>query len=147
MVRRPDSNHKITQWKITNKKFYPWYMPPFVPPTIFCPHFTLAIWYDSLNKFESFFRLGSVTRNLTWTKSHKNLFLLLTVRTVHLDNLPIKIIKLSDDELVKSEQSTLHLCNLCALRMHRVMRRGRGKKFFWVLLFTLFTSYFLSIIS
>jgi len=38
----------------------------------------------------------------------KKVFLHLTIHTVHLDNLPIKIIKLSSDELVKSEQSIVY---------------------------------------
>lgn len=105
-------------------------MPPFVPPTIFCPLFALAIWYDSLNYSESFFWLGSVTRNLTGTKCHKNLFLHLTVHTLHLDIFPFKIIILSGDELVKSEQSTLHLCDFCARRFRRVRQWEGGKKVF-----------------
>nr|DAI87061.1 MAG TPA: hypothetical protein [Caudoviricetes sp.] len=34
------------------------------------------------------------------------------------------------DELVKSEQSTLHLCDFCARRVRRIRQRGKVKSFF-----------------
>ena len=51
------------------------------------------------------------------------------------------------DELVKSEQSTLHLCDSCARKVRRVRQGGGSKKFFQVLLFTLFTFHFYTVIS
>ncbi|EEH4989156.1 hypothetical protein GZ346_004622, partial [Salmonella enterica] len=80
-------------------------------------------------------------------KHRKKVFLHLTVHTVHLDYFSFYIIKLSGDELVKGEQSTLHLFSFCSFWMRSVRRYTGGKKFFPVLLFTLFTSSFLSIIS
>ncbi|AIJ07730.1 Hypothetical protein ETEE_1273 [Edwardsiella anguillarum ET080813] len=42
--------------------------------------------------------------------------------TVHLDNFLFHIIKLSGDELLKSEQSTLHLCDFCSFWIRPVRR-------------------------
>ncbi|HFW6257769.1 TPA: hypothetical protein ACIB3F_004476, partial [Salmonella enterica subsp. enterica serovar Java] len=58
-------------------------------------------------------------------KREKKVFLYLTVHTVHLNNFLIYIIGLSGDELVKSEQSTLHLCDFCSFWI-RPLRRCAG---------------------
>ena len=65
----------------------------------------------------------------------KKVFLHLTVHTVHPDNFPFNIIEIRGDELVKSEQSTLHPCadlrieaKECRIRM---WSEGGGKKFFF----------------
>lgn len=61
------------------------------------------------------------------------------------------IIKISGDELVKSEQSILHpgkeLAVLFVAGCRRVMPGGGVKKFFLVLLFTLFTLHFFTLFS
>ncbi|EAX5415989.1 hypothetical protein CB663_22610 [Salmonella enterica subsp. enterica serovar Java] len=55
-------------------------------------------------------------------KHRKKVFLHLTVHTVHLGYLSFYIMWLGGDELVKSEQSTLHLCDFCSSRMRPVRR-------------------------
>ncbi|MEP8923454.1 hypothetical protein ABKT64_22040, partial [Enterobacter roggenkampii] len=61
------------------------------------------------------------------------------------------IIIIDGDQLVKSEQSTLHLSAFLACFRQPSPQydgyEGGDKKFFWVLLFTLFTFSFLSKIS
>ena len=77
----------------------------------------------------------------------KKVFLHLTVHTVHLGYFSFYIIQLSGDELVKGEQSTLHLCSFDRSVGARSGDTRGDKKFFPVLLFTLFTFAFLLVIS
>ncbi|EAV8095621.1 hypothetical protein FIW30_16235 [Salmonella enterica] len=57
--------------------------------------------------------------------TEKKVFLHLTVHTVHLDYFSFNINLLGGDELVKSEQSTLHLCDFCSFWI-RPLRRCAG---------------------
>lgn len=55
----------------------------------------------------------------------KKVFLHLTVHTVHLSFFLFNIIMISGEWLVKSEQSTLHLCDFCSF-WNRPVRRCAG---------------------
>ncbi|EDE4420162.1 hypothetical protein BUX70_13540 [Salmonella enterica subsp. enterica serovar Stanley] len=55
----------------------------------------------------------------------------LTVHTVHLVIFLFNIIVISGEWLVKSEQSTLHLCDFFSLWMRTVRRCGGGIKSFF----------------
>ncbi|EFB2292894.1 hypothetical protein FIF78_23480 [Escherichia coli] len=59
-------------------------------------------------------------------KHRKKVFLHLTVHTVHLGCFSFYIMWLGGDELVKSEQSTLHLCDFCSFWI-RPARRYAGR--------------------
>ena len=68
-------------------------------------------------------------------KHRKKVFLHLTVHTVHLLIFLFNIIIIDGDQLVKSEQSTLHLSAfLASFRRPSPQYDGDegGKKFFWV---------------
>jgi hypothetical protein len=64
-------------------------------------------------RFAVVFTVVMQTCFFEWNAS-KKVFLHLTVHTVHLGYLSFYIMWLGGDELVKSEQSTLHLCDLCS---------------------------------
>ncbi|EGD7621969.1 hypothetical protein DP934_20780 [Escherichia coli] len=55
----------------------------------------------------------------------------LTVHTVHLSYFSFYIMKLSGDELVKGEQSTLHLCSFCSFWLRPLRRYTEGIKSFF----------------
>lgn len=62
--------------------------------------------------------------------ANKKVVLHLTVHTVHLEYFSFYIIKLGSDELVKSEQSTLHFCDFCSFWIRSVRRYAGGQKVF-----------------